>query len=740
MSSEQKPESLNLDRKVIRQLSAHEQVINFLQKKFARIGRSSAINLATLLFNDTSTDIPVKSFKEKSSDFIRRNSLLVETRVVNEKEKYFLKATLIEEARASLLSLISKISTSLKSTQDDDTKWEKTTLDGEDVFEATKHSTFHDVRRTADEEGKNANFRYSFKKPDLKESAYQNVESLQMVKLQVNSRGENFDFPLVYNYLCPECGHEMSMKEYEVASTNGRMKCKGMIFTEGKNGSLSEKRCNTPLNPVADITVSKDAYIYSVQLKDQYGAEIVVDAMSFRRIPQGQCIAVIQRIPRQYSRNMLFILDYERIERDPLKLPEKQKDEHYLMTLVKTMDKYVKDKTGYEHFGFLPIKLAYIIQYMSCSNQYFKNDLHVSLSGERSTGKSQFAKMWGLALYSEDMYITSASSVSIPKLRGTMETMYLFNREFRYQYTGLMGIYKHIFIDELKDNPDLKEQLKQYGLEPNYDYSKQGGNNAQTIRTAQWSVAQNIDIKYKKNFEKDVRKVYSELSPFSDGDKVPEWEYDVDLDLKLSQYKNRYLRYAIRKVRANYERNQIFWQDGSEIANAQRYFFQFFLSRNKKSVEMQEVIKGNNNRNVVYENSELKATLCNDNMKRFCAVEANKYVEGTNDLEYFKHVDELLEQYDVGHDPRINQIGYMILKIIRMYDRRTECNQSDLKIFQYIIENMYNKIEIADTHEFIIHGPAEKTEEDEDIKSGQTNDPWGYEATLDSFDGKTNRG
>ena len=66
-----------------------------------------------------------------------------------------------------------------------------------------------------------------------------------------------------------------------------------------------------------------------------------------------------------------------------------------------------------------------------------------------------------------------------------------------------------------------------------------------------------------------------------------------------------------------------------------------------------------------------------------------------------------------------------------MIDGRDYCTLEDLKIFQYIIEAIDNKIEVADTDEFKINGPHIVNEDD--IIEESSEDTWGYASNLDEF-------
>ena len=80
--------------------------------------------------------------------------------------------------------------------------------------------------------------------------------------------------------------------------------------------------------------------------------------------------------------------------------------------------------------------------------------------------------------------------------------------------------------------------------------------------------------------------------------------------------------------------------------------------------------------------------------------------------------------YKKRTDARTSDMTYTLLKLIRMIDGRDYCNHNDLQILQYIIENIDNKIEIADTDEFVIKGSKEANTDD--IQEEKQEDSWGY--------------
>lgn len=79
-------------------------------------------------------------------------------------------------------------------------------------------------------------------------------------------------------------------------------------------------------------------------------------------------------------------------------------------------------------------------------------------------------------------------------------------------------------------------------------------------------------------------------------------------------------------------------------------------------------------------------------------------------------------------------MSYTIIKLIRLIDGRDYCNDTDLKIFQYILESVDNKIEVADTNEFVVHGPEPVDDSDVDENVMNYNSGFQHESALDGFE------
>jgi len=704
---------MDVDDTRINKIVKHEVVEQLLKSYFKRINKTSILNLARLLLTSTNTDILVTSFIARPKAFIEKNKIKLKSIIIDGKKEYQINPEIVNIIRKRLWDTLSTIGFITEVDDDDnEDKWDKSQVDGVDIYEVGENTVFQDIREKVNKEGKSCNFRFPFKDSKITVDKYKNKMTLQMVEIYVNTNGEYFGFPLKYVYQCPECMGISEKYEFEVASCKRKIKCPTMLEVEKDNGEITFKRCNQPLEPDINRTDTKDTFIYGVTFIDENNQEVKADAISFMPLTKGPLKVVMQKISRPYGKELVFVVDYEPIKKEMLQLPEQTKDEHYIFTLVKQVDQYIKDVTGYTHYGYMHAKVMMLLQMVARYIPQFKNNFNIALIGEMSSGKSAFAKYWGVALYSESIWQSVATSISIPKLRGTMEKFMLFDKEYRYQAKGLLGEVDLLVIDELKEEPNVKNNLKQYLLENNYDYSKQGSNNQTFIRTAHALITENVDTIHLDKYAKEIKKLYQSdtLKLISDEDskkdmKKSAWDHDWDLTLPLHAYDfNPYLRYSIKSLRDEYTRNQKNWIDGSEIALKQRFYYYLFLGSEKSSEELKKVIKTNSVTSIVSDNIELIRMLSSKNLKEHIISLQNLF-DGRNDLEYFNKVDELLKQYGKRTDPRTSEMSYAVLKMIRIIDNRDYCTEKDLEILQYIIESIDNKIEVADTNDFKINGP-----------------------------------
>ena len=713
-------------------IASRQEIKQIPKKHLKRITYKDCVELcAYIIENPSITTLLVKTFKKKPYDeFLRKNptKITTETKTINDKKvtSYYLNEEVIDVIKQNINKTLENINSSIKELNEDDAlSYRK--RNGEDIYLVNEYTTFQDIREKINKEDEDMTFEYDFKNHKDKQRHFVTKTTTQVVDVYINTQGEKFDYPVKYNYHCPECDTTCTREEYLMASTKLKLKCPGMIQTENQKGEMITKKCSTQITPDMTKTIIKEAYVYGISMEQENGEDISCEAISFKKLPKGPLTVALQKITKPYEKPFVYIVDYEEHEQKQFVIPERKNDEHYIFTLINEIDNYIQQQTGYKQWGYLPMKIAAIIQLYARYSKY-KNNYHISLIGEMSSGKSAFAKYWSTALYTHNSWQSNATSISIPKLRGTMETFTLFSKDHRYLYRGLLGEMDLIVIDEVKESPDVQNNLKQYLLESDYDYSKQGGNNHSYKRTAQVIVTQNVDLKHIDRYSRKIKDLYQSDSLVFKGEEnepKPAWDYSIDLTLPLYTYTNHYLRYAIRKIRDEYERQQVNWIDGSELALKQRFFFYFYLGSKKSSRDLTMTVRKNKMGKTVDNLTELKRHLNLDTLKEKIKNIKDEILWANNDVGFFDNVQKVLKQYGKRVDTRTQEMAENILDILRIIDDREMFIEEDLNILRYIIENIDSKIEVADTNEYKILGHIENNDEDK-VKESTTSDEWGY--------------
>ena len=694
-----------MDEELIKKSVLNEDMIKFTKSNFTKLNTIGVKNLIIKIFSDNVEfdKISVDNVGVNNKTFIKNNKKRLKEIYENNKFKYYFDESILQEFKLKYITKLQEIfSDHVHDIEESDPLWIKKHIDEHTKLVGDKF-TFEEMQKYMCDEGKETKFIFDFNKKKIK--FFENKLTLQIIELTINSYGEKFDFPLSYKYCCTECGKINYKKIYEVMSTRKKIKCPNNLeYFDPNSGKPKFKKCNTILEPVKNDYDVKNFYVTNGLYETEDGNNDITEIISERRLPMGKIKAAVLKIPREYGTTFMCVVDYELEESKKIDIPEKKK-EHYIFDLIEEIDNHIIEYTGYKHYGFLPMKIAILLQFGARYINKFKYDFNIAMVGARSSGKTIFAEYWGSLLYGDGFISTMAKSISTPKLRGTMEKIKLFNQEFSYQYRGLLGEKDLILIDELKEDPVLKEDLKSFMRSSHYNYSKQGGNTKDNKRTSQMIITENINIAHLARYRKAVKDVYLSFSfTINDNETKPTWKEEWDLELPLYRYNNEYLKMAIYEVRQNFEQNETNWVDGSEFALKDRFIFYFFVEMEKESKEFDEVIRENSERNANnYDVSDLKKKLKTDNLREMFK-NFKLPLTGKNEKEYYDKVVELMKKYSKSLKPRIKTDYMTMLKILRMIDGRYEYNNKDISIIEYIMDNLDNKIDIIDTNKFELKG------------------------------------
>lgn len=617
--------------------------------------------------------------------------------------KCYLKPEIFSRIRKEILTFLNNDSSGFKDADEEDT-WYGRRLDGGEL-EIKNTLNYNKFRRHIADYPDDDEFVYKWNgvKPDF----LKNTDVLQVINVNITSKGEITQIPIEFHYLCPECGAESQRKEYEVASSNNKICCPNEIIIEQGDGKPDKiKRCNTTLYPDMKISNYKTVYTYTASYKDIdniTNAEITrnVNVVCLKELPVGKTIIAGLNVPALNGETTFFAIDYKPFETVDVEIPEPSEDKHRIFKIIDTVDNHIKNTTNHYHHGFLPMKIAMLAQLAARKNKHMENNFNIALVGGKGSGKTTFSEYWGTALYG--INFSSLMETSVPFLRGGIIEKNLFGRKVQQKTRGLLGSVDLILIDELKEDKVLKKNLKPFLLSPKYKYSKHGGDDVALTRTAQMIVTENINPEHYDKYVENVRFFYQ----YSDSIKTPDGDDEfeevdlrnIDLTLPLYKYDNPHVKSAVKKARDDYATRNINWIDGSENALADRFFFYFFIGGEKNNDEFLKTIRENSmkpNKGM----SDNKHLLSINNIGDDIISNDVKY-EGDNEYEYLEKVDKALIEYDYElTDGRVSGMFHNLIKIVRMIDKRDYYKPIDLKIVKYMIETIRSKVTISDTKDF----------------------------------------
>lgn len=699
----------------IKKYESDPVIIKLLQSKITRLTRTSAIKLCKhLILNDNT--VAIKDLQKGWAGLLQYNK----SKFTTKDEHALFETTFFEDIRERLLSHILKTDRDFTFVTDEDIK-DEGEVNNYKIINSDSYNKFRDF---VIKEACGDSVKYNFDKSEDKcKTSLDNTTLLQKMKINVMSKAEPFDYPTRFFYKCSECQSIDKRYSNEVVSTNGKVKCKGLISYTDSEGRDKSKVCNTMLSPDNEISETMPCFYYQVNLPNGENDFIASEAVSFLDLAPGYYETVLFKINNPNKKSILHIVDIKLIDTDDFVIPKKEKNEHFALTLSKSIDKHIESKINYDIYGMLPIKLATIMQAVASYTEESKN-FNIMVVGDPSTGKSLLGEKWGPMLYGQHAKITSADSVSIPALRGTPVKINLNGKETSIVSPGFFGTHRLLALDEIGENKELVRNLKQYLLKANYDYSKAGGDGISKKRMAMVYATQNIDVRHIESYNKSVKEKYNDINYSIKGSpNKPTWDESQklfkNLFMPLETYDcNKYLQAVIEEHREYLKKCQVWWIDGYEYAVHNRFPLYFYLVKNNTiDTEMKKVIKKNSAFTEIDDVNELMRLLKSNNLIDFFKG-LSKYAESTNSNEYLEKLDVIIEDYRISIDARSTKFYYTLLKLSRMINQRKEFTDEDLEFVKYIIEKTERRISLSDCIDYEVKGPAKKIEKQKVLSGG----------------------
>lgn len=679
-------------------------LIELIRSRFLRITRDAAKNIIERLLMEvpiSAQDISIKAFPT----ILRNNAGKFD-------DNGIMKNEIIKELKMLLQDKIKELDSIKNKEEEDISSEEQKTLAGGNgnnyaKHTLSKHSQYEDAREKICDESGEVVFKYNFDKPDMPVQPPRSTDVLQRCEIQIIQHGVKFDYPIEYSYRCTQCGAKATKKAYETVSTGNKIKCEEIYNYINASGEAKSKICATQLAPDKHVTSAKDAYAYSIAYQDENKASHTANAISFMRYEPGYYEAVLFKLTNPLDKDTFHIIDIKPVASNICAFPEPKADENYFFTLQKFFDQYIKQQTGMEIYGLYPVKIALIVQklFHSLKRRLISN---VMLVGSPSTGKTLILKYYDFLLYGNLNLMSNGMSISVPAMRGTKQLVSLMGKEIKIISKGLLGSYDLIHIDEAGENKELIQNLKSFLLEDNYSYNKAESEGISNIRTCHVNVSQNLDNNHIGMYRGAIRKAYREINEVEiDGIKKENWVENWDLHMPIYKYADQpHLLKVIKEKRMEFMQKGLFWIDGYDYALHERFPFYFYLVNEDENKELDGVVQGNENRNVISENLRLVRALKSDDINIFFnSLEKHLFVD--SDKDRMKKIDDILTSYEIRSDARGKIFYYNLVKMSRIINRRTEIEEMDYDLLRWFIENTNCKIDVTATMGYVPSGPPD---------------------------------
>ena len=326
-----------------------------------------------------------------------------------------------------------------------------------------------------------------------------NDTSLQIISAQISSGQTDISYPLQLTYRCnnPTCNcHEHTRYMYEVLSKEYRSNCPNVI--PSADGRM--KRCNNVLKPVKEVSTHRNIYFQTINVFFD-GKYHNLNGVSLLPLAPGNYnMAVFVTYDNQPQ---LFVIAVDEIKKKQIELPEKVEGEHYIKSLRKEIDELIYNAIGVRVSGYDVIKEWFIVRRFS--QLFFKrSNLNMALVGSKGVGKTFVPKMY-MPCMSNNILFTNVNSISIPSLRGTEKSITLLNKKMSVSTVGQLGSYDDIYVDEMFEDGEILDFLKQFLLENDYGNFKANGDDVLKKKTAQMVISANISRLHFLGYRKKVR-------------------------------------------------------------------------------------------------------------------------------------------------------------------------------------------------------------------------------------------
>jgi len=292
------PNVNTLPKSLIKEYTSDPNILKFVQSKFTKLSKISASKFLKLILENKNNI--------KYSDFTTKTILNYNKSKFNQKTGYMNYDDVItfrNEFNGFLLSYNKPIP---QYTEDKNHGFKVEIRDGRECYIIDDTVSYKKALKLFCDEGGDVVFRYDFDKSNTPISPLNTTNLLQRSKVQIMVTGVCINYPISYQYNCPECGYTDNRKSYEVASTKTKKKCEGVILS---NDTGKTKVCNHLLYPNEINSDVKPCYYYVINYDDEFGNKTSADAIGFENYDSGFYDCVLFHVNQPNRKGIFQIVD-----------------------------------------------------------------------------------------------------------------------------------------------------------------------------------------------------------------------------------------------------------------------------------------------------------------------------------------------------------------------------------------------------------------------------------------------
>jgi len=609
-----------------------------------------------LIINMNDLKIDGKSYMETSYATLHKKFL---------EEEGIIKKEFIEILYNRLKFLKKEINTEIKIIEED----KEISAIGKDLYLLQDHHTLRDFFIALYNSTGDCKFKYIFTKkcnpPDI------NINTIQQIKLFINSKIDIISYPARLHYLCNRCSGELIVDNNKISS-NPTLQC----ITIKEDG----KRCGGNLKKPTQLSDRVAMNIYDCIYEDGKGEKKNILAYSMLELEGGE-YKTASLILEDNEVPYIMIMDVEQIKSNTVPLNIPTTHEQNILNIIDMFDAVIYNLSGNRILGMIDVKMMMVYQKLY-HTLFYNKDFNIALKGDKDTGKNFCLENYGLLLFNGKFKQTNGRSISVPSLRGSAVSNLSMVRGNKNRL-GLLALKHCIFIDEINMNKDLLMFLRPFLLTNTFSNDMADGDKIEYLKTALVNIAENPPPDHLGLYQGMIKKEYKELydNPSVRVDEKMKWDDHWDLYQHLWTYTNNPLLYnVVKNVRYKFMKQDIHWMDGVSLPDKDRFIVDMFLKVSPTKDSMEGRAKASTMAILNDENDgdlrmKLNINNINDFFKQF-----EDYKKIDCEEEFVEKINNIIREYNFELRSRLAKACALIANLNRIINKRKGFNENDYDV------------------------------------------------------------